>query len=174
LEGSLSAMIDGDTVGIGFPTFYPTGLMNFHRNWLKQANQFPALFKSFLMLYTYIVNNNGHAYYGKASNLINRLRADVNRAFTDHDLLIMPTTPIKASKLPGAESTLEEIAARTGDMAANTMTFNLTHHPAMSVPCGTSESLPVGMMLVGRHYDEATIYRAAYAFEQTQAKPPSP
>ena len=53
-------------------------------------------------------------------------------------------------------------------MLANTLPFNLTHHPAMNVPCGMSDGLPVGMMLVGRCHAEPTIYRAAYAFEQTQ------
>jgi amidase len=53
-------------------------------------------------------------------------------------------------------------------MVANTLPFNLTHHPAMSVPCGMSDGLPVGMMLVGRCHAEPTIYRAAYSFEQAQ------
>jgi|TARA_Y100000294_G_scaffold113581_2_gene105289 amidase len=49
---------------------------------------------------------------------------------------------------------------------ANTAPFNSTHHPAISIPCGTSEGLPVGMMMVGRHFDEPTLYRLAGAFEQ--------
>jgi len=51
-------------------------------------------------------------------------------------------------------------------MLPNTAPFDVTGHPAMSIPCGMSDGLPVGMMLVGRHYDESTIYRAAAAFEQ--------
>jgi amidase len=51
-------------------------------------------------------------------------------------------------------------------MLPNTCPFDVTGHPAMSVPCGLIDGLPVGMMLVGKSYDEATIYRAAYAFEQ--------
>ncbi len=47
----------------------------------------------------------------------------------------------------------------------NTQQFDITGHPAMSIPCGTSGDLPVGLMLVGRHYEESTIYRAASAFE---------
>ena len=46
-------------------------------------------------------------------------------------------------------------------MIANTAPFDITHHPAMSVPCGMVDGLPVGLMLVGRHFDEMTIYRAA-------------
>ena len=48
----------------------------------------------------------------------------------------------------------------------NTCPFNLTYHPALSAPCGMVDGLPIGMMLIGKHYDEPTIYRAAYAFEQ--------
>ena len=44
--------------------------------------------------------------------------------------------------------------------------FDVTGHPAMNIPCGLSDGLPIGMMLVGKHYDETTIYRAAHAFEQ--------
>ena len=53
-------------------------------------------------------------------------------------------------------------------MIANTSPFDITGHPAMSIPCGLSDGLPVGLMLTGKHYDEATIYRAAHAFEQDE------
>ena len=59
-----------------------------------------------------------------------------------------------------------EIVQRVLEMITNTAPFDLSHHPAMAIPCGMSEGLPVSMMLVGRHYDEPTIYRAASAFEQ--------
>jgi amidase len=51
-------------------------------------------------------------------------------------------------------------------MLPNTAPFDVTGHPAMNVPCGMSDGLPVGMMLISRHYNESTIYRAAAAFEQ--------
>ena len=55
---------------------------------------------------------------------------------------------------------------RALNMFANTAPSDISHHPAMAVPCGMSDGLPVSMMLIGRHFDEPTIYRAAYAFEQ--------
>jgi amidase len=51
-------------------------------------------------------------------------------------------------------------------MLPNTAPFDITHHPAMSIPCGLGDGLPIGMMLIGKAFDEATIYRAAHAFEQ--------
>ena len=87
-------------------------------------------------------------------------------AFKDFDLLLMPTLPITATKLPAPGASIEEIVGRALEMLANTAPFDSTGHPAMSIPCGLVDGLPVGMMLVGRRYEEATIYRGAYAFEQ--------
>jgi amidase len=52
-------------------------------------------------------------------------------------------------------------------MLENTSPFDLTGHPAMSLPCGMIDGLPVGLMLVGPHFGETKIYRAAHAFEQS-------
>jgi amidase len=79
----------------------------------------------------------------------------------------MPTTPIVAPPLPPANAGVVEQFVRASEATPNTMQFDATHHPAISVPCGEVDGLPVGMMLVGRHWDEATLYRAAYAFEQS-------
>ena len=64
-------------------------------------------------------------------------------------------------------------------MNANNCSFNVTGHPVMTVPCGLIEGLPVGMMLVGRRGEDATVLRAAHAFEQisgyaVRPKPLSP
>ena len=64
--------------------------------------------------------------------------------------------------------------ARALEMIPNTAPFDVTGHPAMNVPCAMSDGLPVGMMLVGRHGDEATILRAADAFEREIFQPPAP
>jgi amidase len=55
---------------------------------------------------------------------------------------------------------------RALEMIPNTCPFDVTGHPAMNVPCGLSGRLPVGMMLVGRHWEDATVLRAAHTFEQ--------
>ena len=82
------------------------------------------------------------------------------------DLLMMPTTPIKASKLPEPGATREEYVEKALNMIGNTSPFDITHHPAMAIPCGISEGLPISLMLVGKHFDEPAIYRAAFAFER--------
>jgi amidase len=109
----------------------------------------------------------GKRHYGKAVNLVSRLRAAYDAVLADHDALLMPTVPLKATPLPGPDASREEICLRAFEMLPNTSPFNLTHHPGISVPCGVSDGLPVGMQLVGRHWDEATLYRAAHAFEES-------
>jgi amidase len=55
--------------------------------------------------------------------------------------------------------------SRALEMIGNTAGFDVTGHPAMSIPCGRVDGLPVGLMLVGRHFNESTLYQAAAAFE---------
>jgi amidase len=99
-------------------------------------------------------------------NLSRRLRAAYDAALADHDLLLMPTTPMTSRPMPEPGVTLAEYAATALDTLGNTAPFDVTHHPSISIPCGLAEGMPVGLMLTGRHFDEATVYRAAHAFEQ--------
>jgi amidase len=79
---------------------------------------------------------------------------------------LLPTSAIKATRLPGPNASLSEAMAPGLDPVTNTAAFNLTGHPALSIPCAMSAGLPVGLQLVARYYDEATIYRASQAFEE--------
>ena len=67
----------------------------------------------------------------------------------------MPTLPLKATPLPPADAPRELYIQRAFEMIANTAPFDATGHPAMSVPCGMGDGLPVGLMLIGKHFDEA-------------------
>jgi amidase len=78
----------------------------------------------------------------------------------------MPTAPIKATPIPAKGASPQEITKRSWEATRNTCPFNISGHPAISVPCGMEDGRPIGMMLVGRPYDESTIYRAAAAFER--------
>jgi hypothetical protein len=98
-------------------------------------------------------------YYAKAQNLSRQLR-EYNKVLASYDLLLMPTTPMKATPLPPARCSLALWCQRAFEMLPNTAPFDVTGHPAMSIPCGMSQGLPVGLQLVGRRYEESTIYRA--------------
>ncbi len=78
----------------------------------------------------------------------------------------MPTTPMRATLLPAPGCSREEYIERATNMGANIGRFNVTGYPAMNVPCGISEGLPIGMMLVGRLSDDATVLRAADAWQR--------
>ncbi len=166
VEGLTQTMMWGDGYGQSRPDLYVTSLMDFHRGWRQRANELSETTKLFTLLGTYIHQHHGSRYYGKAMNLTRRLIAAYDVVLADHDLLLMPTTPMKAPPMPEPGASREEIVARALEMITNTAPFDISHHPAMAIPCGMSEGLPVSMMLVGKHFDEPTIYRAAHAFEQ--------
>jgi amidase len=106
-------------------------------------------------------------YYAKAQNLSRKLKAAYDSVLGKYDLLLMPTLPMKSTPIPPANAPLPLYIQRAFEMVGNTAPFDVTGHPAMSLPCGMSNGLPIGLMLVGKDYDESTIYRAAHAFEQS-------
>jgi amidase len=165
-EGLTQTMMWGDGYGLSRSDLYSLSLMQFHRGWRQRANDMSETTKVFLMLGTYINNLYGPRYYGKAMNVARRLTAAYDQALSRFDLLLMPTTPMKAPPLPGPQASREEYVARALEMIGNTAPFDISHHPAMSIPCGMADGLPIGLMLIGKHFDEPTIYRAAQAFEQ--------
>jgi len=108
------------------------------------------------------------AHYVRGQQVRGLVRADVDAALARRDVLLAPSTPIVA---PG----IEERQAALGDGPADvrsalirfTRPFNLSGHPACALPCGfTDGGLPIGMQLVGRPFDEATVLRAADAFQR--------
>jgi amidase len=94
------------------------------------------------------------------------LKAAYDAQLAKYDLLLMPTLPVKATPIPAVDAPLAEYIQRAFEMVPNTCPFDITGHPAMAVPCGISDGLPCSVMLIGKDWDESTIYRAAHAFEQ--------
>ncbi|MBX3502401.1 MAG: amidase [Alphaproteobacteria bacterium] len=166
-EGMTQTMMYGDGYGVSRPDLYVTSLMDFHRHWRTRADELSETTKIFLILGTYIRKHYGSRYYGKAMNLTRLLTAAYDAALARYDLLLMPTTPIKATPLPPPDAPRELYVERALNMIANTAPFDITHHPAMALPCGLVDGLPASVMLIGKHFDEPTIYRAAFAFEQS-------
>jgi amidase len=76
------------------------------------------------------------------------------------------TPPIKATELPPPNASRDDHIDRALNMISNTAPFDITHDPAMAIPCGMADGLPVSLMLIGRHFDEPSIYHAAFAFER--------
>ena len=130
-----------------------------------QSNDLPPWTKFNLLLGTYMREKYHGRLYAKAQILRRGLRAKYNEAFEQVDLLVMPTTAMKAHRHNYGSGVLEKMTTG-GNMLDNTSPFDVAGNPALNVPCAKSNGLPVGMMLVAKHFDDATLFQAAHAFEQ--------
>lgn len=166
LQSAIATLLHTDGVGPGREDVFVPSLADHLRGWRQRADDLPITVKTLLVATEVLRRRWGWRYYAKAMNQVRRVRAAYDAALEEADLLLMPTTPNKAPELPGLGASLAEEATRAFVGAFNTGAFDHTHHPALSVPCGLSEGLPVGMMLVGRAHEESTLYRAADAFEK--------
>lgn len=166
-EGIVRLMF-GNGFGTGWRGLYSTSLLDAFSQWRHRAEELPDSFKYFVLLGQHMLKSHRGRFYAKAQNLARRLTATYDEALARHDLLLMPTLPLKATPIPPPDAPRKLLAQRAHEMFANTAAFDITPHPALSVPCGLSDGLPVGMMLVAKQYDEATAYRAASAFEQAK------
>jgi amidase len=166
LEGLQAQMMYGNGMGFNWEGLYTTSLLDAHANWRARANELSRTLKISMLVGTYFIKYYRGHFYAKAQNLARLLRQSYDDALSRYDLLLMPTLPMKATPLPPQNAPLALYCQRGFEMLGNTSPFDVSGHPAMSVPCGMSQGLPIGMMLVARHYNESTIYRAAHAFEQ--------
>ena len=125
---------------------------------------FGAEVKRRMLLGTYALSAGYYdAYYLKAQKVRTLLIRDFDEAFTRVDVIVTPTSPTPAFKL--GEKVDDPLAMYLADIY--TVTADLAGIPGISVPCGeTREKLPIGMQILGRHFDEATILRVAHAYEQ--------
>lgn len=80
------------------------------------------------------------------------------------DALILPTMPTKACRLPSSPDTREVFSIAWSNLQ-NTAPFNVSGHPALSVPCGLSDGLPIGLMIVGRHFEDSLVLRLGHAMQ---------
>lgn len=167
-EGATMLMIKGNSMGTNWKGHYTTSLLDvFARGRITRANDLSETTKMVFLLGQYLQDKYHGRFYAKAQNLARSLKAAYDAALADFDLLLMPTLPMKATRIPDPDCPREETVLRALEMLANTSPFDVTGQPAMSVPCAVSDGLPVGMMLVGRDYDESTILRASHAFEKS-------
>jgi amidase len=166
LEGLTDLMMEGNGFGTNWKGLYVTSLLKAHAGWRMRADELSPTLKISMFVGKYFLKHYDGRFYAKAQNLVRSLKAAYDEALSKYDLLLMPTLPITATPIPEPGAPLAEIVQRAFEMLPNTAPFDCTGHPAMTVPCGLIDGLPAGMMLIGKDYDESTIYRAAYAFEQ--------
>jgi amidase len=167
VEGTMDLMMRGNGAGTNHGGLFVLGASDAMSRWRQRANEISVPLKVVMMAAEHLSRTYAGRFYGKSQNLIRKMRGLYDEAFEQVDLLLMPTTPQLPTPLPRPGAGIEEIWSAALNMNRNTAPFCATGHPAISVPCGMVGDLPVGLMLVGRHWDEGAIYRASYAFEQS-------
>ena len=163
----MTALFHGNGLGHHWKGLYNEGLAAaFGKALRSRGDEFPPAIKLVLLLGDHF----NHEYYGRpysrAQNQRPAFHAAYDKVLEEVDVLVMPTTPAQAFRHDPALSFVDH-TGRTSGLLGNTAPFNLTGHPSLSVPCAKANGLPVGMLLTGRHFEESTLFRVAYAFEQS-------
>ncbi len=167
VEGVTTMVAKGHGMGTNWKGYYTTSLIEAYADGMRtRPNDLSPTTKLMFLLGQYMLDNYYGRFYAKAQNVARTLKQSYDDALKNADLLVMPTTPMKARPLPPPDASLVEKVARSMEAVANTCPFNVTGHPALNVPCGMSDGLPVGMMLVGRYWEDACVLGAGHAFEQ--------
>jgi len=124
---------------------------------------FGAEVKRRIMLGTYALSAGYYdAYYLKAQKVRTLIKQEFDRAFEKYDVLVTPTSPTVPFKL--GEKVDDPVQMYLSDVC--TLPINIAGVPAISIPAGFVDGLPVGMQIMGKHFDEAMLLRIAYTYEQ--------
>ncbi|MCM3444513.1 Asp-tRNA(Asn)/Glu-tRNA(Gln) amidotransferase subunit GatA [Metabacillus halosaccharovorans] len=159
-----------DGVRYGYRSDNAENLLELYKQ--SRAEGFGNEVKRRIMLGTFALSSGYYdAYYKKAQKVRTLIKKDFEDVFEKYDVIIGPTTPTPAFKI--GENVKDPLTMYANDIL--TIPVNLAGVPGISVPCGLSNGLPLGLQIIGKHFDESTIYRVAHAFEQAteqhKAKP---
>jgi len=151
-----------DGVRYGYRTPNSENLLDMYKK--TRAEGFGEEVKRRIMLGTFALSSGYYdAYYKKAQQVRTLIKKDFEDVFASYDVIVGPTTPTHAFKI--GEQTKDPLTMYANDIL--TIPVNLAGVPGISVPCGISkEGLPLGLQIIGKHFDESTVYRVAHAFEQ--------
>lgn len=151
-----------DGVRYGYRAEDAENLLDMYKK--TRAQGFGDEVKRRIMLGTFSLSSGYYdAYYKKAQKVRTLIKQDFEKVFEKYDVIIGPTAPTHAFKI--GENLDDPLTMYANDIL--TIPMNLAGVPAISVPCGFSEEgLPLGLQIIGKHFDESTIYRTAYAYEQ--------
>lgn len=164
-EGLVAALA-GEGFGHGMKGWYHTAWVDaFGKFRRAHGREFPPAFKRALLMGAYTSDKYHSRYYAQAMNLVMELTDRYDEALDEHDLLAMPTVGATAPEYDPDRSALDRL--QDAGPPTNTTAFNRTGHPAVSVPAGTVDGLPVGLTLVGRRFDDGIVLRAADVLERS-------
>lgn len=166
VEGLQDHMMQGNSGGTNYRGLFLPSMMDHMAQWRNRADELTHSLKVCMFLGEFFQEQYRGRFYGKAQNLMRKVNQTYSDVLRQYDLLLMPTVPMKPQPIPPADCSISLYVQRAFEMIGNTAPFN-GGLPAMSVPCGLAEGLPIGMMLVGAKFGELKIYQAAHAFEQS-------
>ncbi|MCX7923803.1 MAG: Asp-tRNA(Asn)/Glu-tRNA(Gln) amidotransferase subunit GatA [Clostridia bacterium] len=151
-----------DGVKYGYRAEKYTDLLDLYKQ--TRSEGFGDEVKRRIMLGTYALSSGYYdAYYKKALQVRTLISKGFNEAFSKYDLIVGPTAPTTAFKI--GEKANDPLEMYLGDIY--TVSVNIAGLPGLVVPCGLdSSNLPVGLQLIGKHFDESTLLRVGYTFEQ--------
>ncbi|MGO4349876.1 Asp-tRNA(Asn)/Glu-tRNA(Gln) amidotransferase subunit GatA [Paenibacillus sp. MCAF9] len=150
-----------DGVRYGVRAEDPKNLIDLYKK--SRSEGFGAEVKRRIMLGTYALSSGYYdAYYLKAQKVRTLIKQDFDQVFSQYDLIIGPTAPTPAFRI--GEQVGDPLTMYLNDIC--TIPVSLAGVPAISVPCGTADGLPIGLQIIGKAFDESTVLRAAHAFEQ--------
>ncbi|RFB10230.1 Asp-tRNA(Asn)/Glu-tRNA(Gln) amidotransferase subunit GatA [Bacillus sp. HNG] len=150
-----------DGVRYGYRTDNAENLIEMYKQ--TRSEGFGDEVKRRIMLGTFALSSGYYdAYYKKAQKVRTLIKKDFEDVFEKYDVIIGPTTPTPAFKI--GENMDDPLTMYANDIL--TIPVNLAGVPGISVPCGFSNGLPLGLQIIGKHFDESTIYRVADAFEK--------
>ncbi|GKU76095.1 Asp-tRNA(Asn)/Glu-tRNA(Gln) amidotransferase subunit GatA [Paenibacillus sp. L3-i20] len=149
-----------DGVRYGVRADNPDNLIDLYRK--SRSQGFGNEVKRRIMLGTYALSSGYYdAYYLKAQKVRTLIKQDFDNVFNQFDLIIGPTAPTPAFRI--GEQVGDPLTMYLNDIC--TIPVSLAGVPAISVPCGTADGLPIGLQIIGKAFDESTVLRAAHAFE---------
>ncbi len=167
LEGLQDQMMHGNSGGTNYRGLFVPSMMDHMAQWRNRADELSHSLKVSMFVGEYFQENYRGRFYGKAQNLMRKVVESYMAEFANVDLMLLPTLPMKPQQIPPADCSPSLYVQRAFEMIGNTAPFSGGGFPVMSVPCGLSEGLPIGMSLVAPNYGEMVIYQAAHAFEQS-------
>ena len=166
-DGVTVQMIEGNGFGHNWDGLYDPLLIEYYgRQRRETVDRWSPTVTMVALAGRWSIEQLQSRHYAMARNLVVEVRRQYDAALSDVDVLLMPTVPMVAPPIPAPDDPLEIQIARALEMIVNTAPFDVSGHPATSVPAGLSQGLPVGMMLVGKRFADATCLRVAHAFEQ--------
>lgn len=174
-EGAAYQMLDGNAYGMNTDGFYdPELIAHFARQRLARGHELSRTVKLVGLSGRYTFEVGGGKFYAMARRLVPDVRAAYDAELARYDVLVMPTLPYTASEIPPADVPLADYLNAALSMVGNTAPFDVTGHPACTVPAGLVGGLPTGLMIIGRRFDDATVLRVAHTYEQALGGFPVP